>query len=129
MQDEVVATLALLREWLFEKQIAEVMIGEEAGTPVGFMLFFYNFSTFVGRAGIYLEDLFVRPAYRGKGYGKAFMLQLARIAQERGCGRVEWSCLDWNQPSIDFYHALGAVAMDEWTVYRLDRNAIEELAK
>ena len=119
MEDEVVATEALLREWIFEKKKAEVLLAAVDGEDVGFALFFHNFSTFLGRAGIYLEDLFVKPEQRGKGYGGALLRRLAQIAVERGCGRLEWSCLDWNQPSIDFYRGLGAVPMEGWTVYRL----------
>ena len=119
MADDVVATEKLLQEWIFEKQKAEVIFALENEKEVGFALFFHNFSTFLGRAGIYLEDLFVLPEYRGKGYGKGLLKQLAKIAVERGCGRLEWSCLDWNKPSIDFYLSLGAVPMDEWTVYRI----------
>ena len=101
MLDDVVATEDLLREWIFEKQKAEVLLAEEDGIPVGFALFFHNFSTFLGRAGIYLEDLFVMPEHRGKGYGKALLRRLAQITMERGCGRLEWACLNWNKPSID----------------------------
>ena len=119
MLNEVVATPEILEEWIFDKQKAEVIFAMEGDTEVGFALFFHNFSTFVGRAGIYLEDLFVRPEHRGKGYGKGLLQQLAKIAVERGCGRLEWVCLDWNQPSIDFYKSLGAVPMDEWTIYRI----------
>ena len=129
MSDQVVATPELLREWLFEKKTAEVIFAEVKGKAVGYALFFYNFSTFLGRAGIYLEDLIVLPQERGHGYGKALLKELARIAVERGCGRLEWSCLDWNQPSIDFYtKRLGAVPMDEWTVYRLTGETLEEAA-
>ena len=120
MTDQVVATPALLREWIFEKKKAEVLFALDEGRAVGFALFFHNFSTFLGRAGIYLEDLFVLPQERGKGYGKALLKELARIAVERGCGRLEWSCLDWYQPSIDFYtKKMLAVPMEEWTTYRL----------
>lgn len=129
MSDEVVATEDLLREWLFEKRIAEVIFACEDGKEVGFALFFHNFSTFLGRAGIYLEDLYVMPEYRGKGYGKALLKQLARIAEERGCGRLEWWCLNWNRPSIDFYLSLGAVPMKDWTVYRITGETLKELAK
>lgn len=128
MLDEVVATEALLREWIFEKKKAEVLFVLEEGQEVGFALFFHNFSTFLGRAGIYLEDLFVKPEARGRGYGKALLQELARIAVERGCGRLEWSCLDWNQPSIDFYLSLGAVPMDAWTVYRIAGDRLHEMA-
>ena len=119
MSDQVVATEDLLREWIFEKKKAEVLFVLEGEKEVGFALFFHNFSTFLGRAGIYLEDLFVLPEYRGKGYGKALLKKLAQITVNRGCGRLEWVCLDWNQPSIDFYRSHGAVSMDEWTTYRL----------
>ena len=124
MSDDVVATEDLLREWIFEKQKAEVIFALEDGREVGFALFFHNFSTFVGRAGLYLEDLFVLPEYRKRGHGKALILELAHIANERGCGRMEWSCLDWNQPSIDFYLSLGAKPMNEWTTYRLSGDAL-----
>jgi len=120
MSDQVVATEELLREWLFEKRKAEVVFAEVQGKTVGFALYFHNFSTFLGRAGIYLEDLFVLPEERGKGYGKALLNGLARVAVERGCGRLDWSCLDWNQPSIDFYmKKMQAVPLTEWTTYRL----------
>ena len=130
MDDQVVATPELLRHWIFEKNKAEVVFAEVEGETVGFALFFHNFSTFLGRAGIYLEDLFVRPEYRGKGYGKALLNHLARTAVERGCGRLEWACLDWNEPSIDFYtKKMHAVPMDEWTVYRLTGEKLLEAAK
>lgn len=129
MLPEVVATEELLRQWIFEKNRAEVIFALEDGKEVGFALFFHNFSTFVGRAGLYLEDVFVKPAYRGKGYGKALLKKLAKIAVERGCGRFEWVCLDWNQPSIDFYRSLGAVPMEEWTIYRLAGDALRDLAE
>ena len=129
MEDEVVATEELLNEWIFDKKVAEVIFVLEDGVEVGFALFFHNFSTFLGKAGIYLEDLFVKPEYRGKGYGKALIKKLAEIAVERGCGRLEWSCLDWNQPSIDFYLSLGATPMDGWTVYRLTGKTLENLGK
>ena len=119
MSDEVVATEEILDEWLFDKEKAEVIFAIAEGEEVGFALFFHNFSTFLGRAGIYLEDLFVKPKYRGNGYGKAILKRLAQIAVERGCERLEWSCLDWNQPSIDFYLSLGATPMSGWTGYRL----------
>ena len=129
LEKEVVATEALLEEWLFDKQKAEVLIAQQGTTPVGFALYFHNFSTFLGRAGIYLEDLFVLQEYRGRGYGKALLRRLAQIALERGCGRLEWSCLDWNQPSIDFYRSLGAVPMSDWTVYRLTGETLDQMAK
>ena len=129
MEDDVIATPELLREWIFEKKKAEVIFPMEDGKEVGYALFFHNFSTFLGRAGMYLEDLFIMPQYRGKGYGKATLKELARIAVQRGCGRLEWSCLDWNKPSIDFYLSLGAEAMDEWTVYRLTGDTLENMAR
>lgn len=129
MSDQVVADEALLREWIFEKKKAEVILAVADGEAVGFALFFHNFSTFLGRAGIYLEDLFVRPEYRGKGYGKALLKALARIAVERGCGRLEWSCLDWNQPSIDVYLSLGAVPLSDWTTYRVTGDTLTALAE
>ena len=129
MLDEVVATEELLKEWLFDKKAAEVLFALEEGKEVGFALFFHNFSTFLGRAGIYLEDLYVKPEYRGKGYGKALLKELARIAVERGRGRLEWSCLDWNQPSIDFYLSLDAKPMDEWTLYRAAGETLHKLAR
>ncbi len=129
MLDDVVATPELLREWIFQKQKAEVIFAVHNGKEIGFALFFHNFSTFLGRAGIYLEDLFVLPEYRGNGFGKALLRKLAEIAVERGCGRLEWSCLDWNKPSIDFYLSLGATPMDEWTVYRMAGEKLNEFAK
>lgn len=127
MENEVEATVELLEEQLFDKGRAEVIFAMEDGKEVGFALFFHNFSTFVGRGGLYLEDLYVYPEYRGKGYGKALFLELVRIANERKCGRMEWVCLNWNTPSIEFYRSMGAVALDEWTTYRLTEGAIERL--
>ena len=127
--DQVVADEATLRDQLFEKHSAEVLFALEDGAEVGFALFFHNFSTFLGRAGLYLEDLYVRPEHRGKGHGKALFRQLAAIAEERGCGRLEWWCLDWNTPSIGFYKFLGAEAMEDWTVYRLAGQALRRLAE
>ncbi len=127
--DQVTATPELLEEWLFEKKTAQVLIARVSGEPVGFALFFRNFSTFLGKGGIYLEDLYVRPAFRGKGVGKSLLHRLAALALEEGCGRLEWWCLDWNQPSIRFYRSLGAEAMEDWTVYRVAGKALEELAK
>ena len=130
MSDQVIATRSILREWLFEKKTAEVIFAEAEGKAVGYALFFHNFSTFLGRAGIYLEDLFVLPEERGSGYGKALLKELARITVERGCGRLEWACLDWNQPSIDFYtRKMRAVPMDEWTVYRLTGEILSRAAR
>ena len=129
MLDLVVADEKTLKTWLFEKNKAEVIFVLENGVEVGFALFFHNFSTFLGRAGIYLEDLFVKPEFRKRGHGKALIKQVAKIAVERGCGRLELSCLDWNKPSIDFYLSLGATKMDEWTVYRFADSSLENLAK
>lgn len=127
--DEVVATEEILREWLFEKEKAEVLFAVADGKEVGFALFFHNFSTFLGRSGLYLEDLFVMPEYRGRGYGKAIFKKLAQIAVERGLGRMEWWCLDWNSPSIQFYRSLGAEPMDDWTVYRLTADKLKNMAE
>ena len=129
MSDQVVATEEDLGKWLFEKQKAEVIFALDGEKEVGFALFFHNFSTFLGRAGIYLEDLYVLPEYRGKGYGKGLIRALAGIAVERGCGRLEWWCLDWNKPSIDFYHSLGAEPMSDWTVYRIAGDTLTKLAE
>lgn len=129
MEDQVIATADMLEEWIFDRQKAEVLLGVVNDKEVGFALFFHNFSTFLGRAGLYLEDLFILPEYRGQGFGKAFLKQLAAIALERGCGRLEWSCLDWNHPSIEFYRSLGAESMDEWTVYRLTREKMSLLSE
>lgn len=129
MLSEVVADEATLEEWIFDKQKAEVIFALEGEKEVGFALYFHNFSTFLGWAGIYLEDLYVKPEYRGKGYGKAILKKLASIAVERGCGRLEWWCLDWNKPSIDFYLSLGAEPMDDWTVYRIAGETLTNLAE
>jgi GNAT superfamily N-acetyltransferase len=128
--DEVTATEKQLTEVLFGgKAAAEVLLAFEGDTPVGFAVFFPNFSTWLGRPGLYLEDLFVRPEHRGKGYGRALLVHLAKIARERGCGRMEWAVLDWNEPAIEFYRKLGAKPMDEWTVFRLTRDGIKRLAE
>ena len=127
MLDQVVADEATLADQLFQKKNAEVLFALENGREVGFALFFHNFSTFLGRSGLYLEDLYVRPDCRGKGYGKAILQKLASIAVERGCGRLEWWCLDWNKPSIDFYLSLGAEPMSGWTVYRLTGDTLKIL--
>ena len=127
--DQVVADEATLADQLFQKKNAEVLFALENGREVGFALFFHNFSTFLGRSGLYLEDLYVRPDCRGKGYGKAILQKLASIAVERGCGRLEWWCLDWNKPSIDFYLSLGAEPMSGWTVYRLTGDTLKNLAE
>ncbi|MBR5246834.1 MAG: GNAT family N-acetyltransferase [Clostridia bacterium] len=129
MSNDVIATEELLEEWIFKKKKAEVIFACEDGKEVGFALFFHNFSTFLGRAGIYLEDLFVLPKYRNKGYGKALLKELAKITIERDCGRLEWCCLDWNRPSIDFYLSLGAKPMDEWTIYRVTGKTLNNLAE
>ena len=128
MINEVVADEKTLEEWIFDKQKAEVIFAVVDDEEIGFALFFHNFSTFLGRAGIYLEDLFVKPEYRGKGYGKAILKKLVAIAVERGCGRLEWWCLDWNKPGIDFYLSLGAEPMDDWTVYRITGDTLSNLA-
>ena len=129
LEQEVVATPELLEAWLFDKEKAEVLLAQWDGVSVGSALFFHNFSTFLGRAGIYLEDLYVQPAFRGRGIGKGLLTQLARLTVERGCGRLEWSCLDWNQPSIDFYLSLGAQPMTGWTTYRLTGETLTALAE
>lgn len=129
MENEVVATPELLEEWIFDKGKAEVIFAVEDGKEVGFALFFHNFSTFLGRAGVYLEDLFVLPEYRGRGFGKALLQRLAAIAVERGCGRLEWWCLDWNSPSIAFYKSLGAEPMGDWTTYRVAGDTLTALAE
>ena len=129
MLNEVVADETTLETWIFDKQKAEVIFALEDGKEVGFALFFHNFSTFLGRAGIYLEDLYVKPECRRKGYGKAILKKLASIAVERGCGRLEWWCPDWNKPSIDFYLSLGAEAMSDWTVYRIAGDTLTQLAE
>ena len=129
LSQEVVATEEALRDSLFgERPVAEVLIGHLGDEPAGFALFFHSFSTFLGRPSIYLEDLYVRPACRGAGVGRTLLIRLAGLATERGCGRLEWSVLDWKKPAIRFYKALGAVPMDEWTVYRLIGEALEDLA-
>lgn len=131
LRHEVVATADLVRSALFPEHglaIAHALIGEIDGVPQGYALYFFNFSTFMGRPGLYLEDVFVRPAFRGRGLGKALLIALAEIARRRNCARMEWSVLDWNQPAIDFYKSLGARPMDEWTVYRLDEAGIHTLA-
>ena len=129
MLDQVVADEATLAHWIFDRHKAEVMFAVVDGKEIGFALFFHHFSTFLGRAGLYLEDLFIRPDYRGRGYGGAMLKKLAAIAVERGCGRLEWQCLDWNQPSIDFYLSMGAEPMSDWTLYRVAGDALEALAR
>ena len=129
MSDEVVVTEELLKEWVFEKKKAEVLFAFLNGEEIGFALFFHHFSTFPGRVGLYPEDLYVRPESRGKGCGKAILKELARITVERGCGRLEWCCLDWNRPSIDFHLSLGAEAMEDWTVCRLAGDRLKKMAE
>lgn len=129
MSNQVIADETTLETWIFDKEKAEVFFVMEEGKEVGFALYFHNFSTFVGRGGIYLEDVYILSEYRGKGYGKAILKKLAAIAVERGCGRMEWVCLDWNQPSIDFYLSLGAQPMSDWTLYRLTGDALAQLAE
>ena len=129
MLDEVVATEKGLKQSIFVQNKAEVIIGEEKGKPVGFALFFHNYSTFLGKANLYLEDLFVKPEYRGKGYGKTLLSFLGKIAVDRDCGRLDWWCLDWNTTSIEFYKEMGAVPMDEWTVYRVEGEQLQRLSK
>lgn len=128
MEDEVTATETVLEEWLFDKGTGEAFFALLEGKEIGFALYFHNFSTFLGRGGLYLEDLFILPEYRGRGYGRRIFQRLAAIAVERGCGRMEWSCLDWNEPSIGFYRAMGARAMDQWTVYRLTGDALKKVS-
>lgn len=129
MSDLVVADPEILRQWLFDRKIAEVIFSMEDGKEVGFALFFHNFSTFLGKAGIYLEDLYVLPEYRGHGHGKGLLRELAHIAVKRKCGRFEWWCLDWNKPSIDFYLSLGAEQMSDWTTYRFSGESLKKLAE
>ena len=129
LEDQVVATEEVMEHWLFDENKARVLFAMEGEKEVGIALYFYNFSTFLGRAGIYLEDLFVLPEYRGKGYGKGLLRELARLAVAEGCGRLEWCCLDWNQPSIDFYRSLDAVPMEDWTIYRLTGDSLKAMAE
>lgn len=129
MSEDVFATEEILEESLFDKKTAEVIFGEYKGEAVGFALFFHNFSTFVGRPGLYLEDIFIRSEARGKGFGKIIFAYLANLAKERNCGRMEWVCLDWNTPSIEFYKSIGAIPMDEWTIYRAEENTFKKMAE
>ncbi len=128
MLDAVVATEQLLEEWLFDKKIAEVILPMVDGKEIGFALYFHNFSTWLGKAGIYLEDLYIQPEFRGKGYGNATLQRLAQLTLEKGCGRLEWCCLDWNKPSIDFYLSKGAEQMNDWTTYRLSGDTLTDFA-
>jgi GNAT superfamily N-acetyltransferase len=128
LSHQVIATEEKLHKTLFQQKMAEVIIGEYKGEPVGFALFFHNYSTFLGQSGIYLEDLFIIPEMRGKGFGKRMLKHLAKLAVERDCGRFEWACLDWNEPSICFYKGLGAEALNDWTVYRLSGETLRKLA-
>ncbi|MDD7250890.1 MAG: GNAT family N-acetyltransferase [Prevotellaceae bacterium] len=127
MEDDVQVTEDMLRDWVFDRQIAEVVFAMEDDQEVGFVLYFHNYSTFVGKAGLYIEDLYVKPEFRGKGYGKALFLYLAHTALQRGCGRMEWTCLNWNKPSIRFYRSMGAVPLDDWRVYRLTEDGLRAL--
>lgn len=129
MSDDVVADTATLEKEIFDDKKAEVLFAEVDGKEIGFALFFHNFSTFVGRSGLYLEDIYILPEYRGKGYGKAMLKKLASIAAERNCGRMEWCCLDWNKPSIDFYLSFGAKPMSEWTIYRLSGDELKNFGE
>ena len=127
--DQVEADEETLHQSLFVKKAAQVLIAEEDGTPIGYALYFYNFSTFTGRPGLYIEDVFILPEYRGKGYGTQIFRRLANIALEEGCARMEWICLDWNEPSLQFYRNMGAVPMEEWTVQRLSEDTLRKVAQ
>lgn len=129
MLDDVIATVELMDKNLFDRKLAQVIIGEYHNEPVAFALFFHNFSTFLGKGGIYLEDLYVLPHMRDKGFGKTMISYLAKLTLERECGRLEWACLDWNEPSINFYKSLGATSMDEWTTYRATGQSLENMAR
>ena len=125
LEHEVTATEDILKEWIFEKKKCEVLIALYDNSEIGYALFFHNFSTFLGKAGVYLEDLYITPNYRGFGYGKRLLKEVAKIAVERGCERLDWQCLDWNKSSIDFYLSLNAVKMEDWTTYRLSHNVLK----
>ena len=127
MENEVVTNVEQLKESIFKNNFAEVVIAEENSKPVGFALYFFNFSTFLGKPGLYLEDLFVEEDCRGKGYGKKLLLHLVKIAKQKNCGRMEWAVLDWNEPAINFYESLGARQIDEWQIYRLNDKTIDVL--
>lgn len=126
--DKFEASEELLKESLFQRDVAETLIGEYNQEPVGYAIFFHNISTFTGRIGIYIEDIYVKPQMRGKGFGEALLAFIAKVAVERNCGRLEWSCLDWNKPSIAFYRKMGAVALDDWTMYRVAGKSLKKLA-
>lgn len=128
MLDDIVGNVSMLESSIFDKGHSEVIIAQEDGVAVGFALFFHNYSTFNTNQGLYLEDLFVLPEMRGRGYGKALLLFLAKLAKERNCSRMEWACLDWNKPSIEFYKSLGATPMSEWTTYRFDSDTLNKLS-
>ena len=129
LDNQVIATEELLSTWIFKENKAKVLFAEFQGKKIGFALFFYNFSTFLGKAGIYLEDLFILPEFRGKGYGKDLLKKLAQTVVKEGCGRLEWSCLDWNKSSIDFYLSLDAKPLEDWTIYRLTGDPLKKLAE
>ena len=128
LSDSLEATLELFKKSLFRRGIAETIIGEYNGKPVGYAIFFHNFSSFVGRIGIYIEDIYVKPEVRGRGFGEAMFAHISKLAVERKCGRLEWSCLDWNAPSIEFYDKMGAKRLSDWTAYRLSGRALEQAA-
>lgn len=127
MKDQVTSTPELLYRQIFEERHAHVLFATLDDLPIGFALYFFNFSTFVGKKGLYLEDLFILPEHRHQGYGKALFLELTKIAKDQDCGRMEWSVLDWNQPSIEFYRKMGAVSMDDWTIFRLNEKTLKSL--
>jgi len=128
LENEVIATPELLEEWAFDKEKCKILLCEIEDKIIGYCIYFYNFSTFLGKAGIYIEDIYITPNMRGNGYGKTLFQEIAKIADEEGCGRIDWNCLDWNQPSIDFYKSLGAIPLDEWTSFRLTEYNIHQLA-
>ena len=129
LEHEVSATEDILKEWIFEKKKCEVLIASENNIEIGYALFFHNFSTFLGKAGVYLEDLYINPDYRGLGYGKKLLKEVAKIAVERGCERLDWQCLDWNKSSIDFYLSLNAIEMSDWNSYRLSHEVLKKFAE
>ncbi len=129
LEHEVTATEEILKEWIFEKKKCEVLIASENNIEIGYALFFHNFSTFLGKAGVYLEDLYINPDYRGLGYGKKLLKEVAKIAVERGCERLDWQCLNWNKSSIDFYLSLNAIEMSDWNSYRLSHEVLKRFAE